>query len=131
MKLYAPCEYWQASEEERKKYCNGCGTSQGISSKLPLNTIYGLNVRKACCIHDWMYSFGKTLEDKLFADAIVIVNLSAIIIEYGGWLMFPRLLRASKYYVAVAIGGDDAYWDDKDQNQEVGISFKGRFNEIS
>ncbi len=30
MKLYAPNSYWNATKEERKAVCNGCGAKGGL-----------------------------------------------------------------------------------------------------
>lgn len=46
--LYAPKEYWSASQEELDEVCNGCGSKDGI--KVP-DTIYGLSIKIACDIH--------------------------------------------------------------------------------
>jgi hypothetical protein len=125
--LYAPGEFWAATEEVRAKHCNGCGSELDVSGKLVPDTMYGLDVRSACCIHDWMYAFGKTAGDKLFADAVFMMNMAAIIISHGGWLMLPRLLRATKYYVAVATAGNDSFWYEKERNNVKSITFRGNF----
>ena len=131
MKLYAPNEYWAASKEERETHCNGCGSELDLSGKLVPNTMYGLNVRQACCIHDWMYYFGKTYADKLFADAIFLLNLTVMILDKSGWWSkLPRLLRATKYFVAVARYGDKSFFDDKEGNTDMYITFKGTFKAI-
>ncbi len=46
--LYAPKSYWNLTEEEKSKICNGCGAKDGI--KVP-DTIYGLSIKIACDIH--------------------------------------------------------------------------------
>ena len=76
LKLYAPLTYWEASEEERAKICNGCGAKDGLS--VP-SSFYGLCIKEACNIHDWMYQHGTTQADKLFADAMFRLNLTMII----------------------------------------------------
>lgn len=125
MKLYAPLSYWTATQNELKESCNGCGAKDGI--KVP-NTMYGLCIKKACEIHDWMYKIGKTLADKLFADAIFRLNLS-IIIDAGS-NFFTALLRhgrASTYYTAVIEWGESAFWVDKKRNDEMVITYIGEF----
>lgn len=125
MKLYAPLSYWNATQNELKESCNGCGAKDGI--KVP-NTMYGLCIKKACEIHDWMYKIGKTLADKLFADAIFRLNLS-IIIDAGS-NFFTALLRhgrASTYYTAVIEWGESAFWVDKKRNDEMVITYIGEF----
>ena len=125
MKLYAPLSYWTATQNELKESCNGCGAKDGI--KVP-NTMYGLCIKKACEIHDWMYKVGTTLADKLFADAIFRLNLS-IIIDAGS-NFFTALLRhgrASTYYTAVIEWGESAFWVDKKRNDEMVITYIGEF----
>lgn len=125
MKLYAPLSYWNATQNELKESCNGCGAKDGI--KVP-NTMYGLCIKKACEIHDWMYKIGKTLADKLFADAIFRLNLS-IIIDAGSNFLTALLRhgRASTYYTAVIEWGESAFWVDKKRNDEMVITYTGEF----
>ena len=125
MKLYAPLSYWTATQNELKESCNGCGAKDGI--KVP-NTMYGLCIKKACEIHDWMYKIGKTLADKLFADAIFRLNLS-IIIDAGSNFLTALLRhgRASTYYTAVIEWGESAFWVDKKRNDEMVITYIGEF----
>ncbi len=131
LQLYAPFEFWTASQSERKANCNGCGSELDLSGKLVPNTMYGLDVRIACCIHDWMYAKGSTLADKLFADAIFLLNLSLLIIDGSSLLTMPlRLLRASKYFVAVVKAGEESFFYNKSKNKEMYITFKGTFKEV-
>ena len=125
MKLYAPLSYWNATQNELKESCNGCGAKDGI--KVP-NTMYGLCIKKACEIHDWMYKIGKTIADKLFADAIFRLNLS-IIIDAGSNFLTALLRhgRASTYYTAVIEWGESAFWVDKKRNDEMVITYTGEF----
>lgn len=128
MKLYAPISYWEATEQEIKEICNGCGAKKGLD--VP-DTFYGLDISLACTIHDWMYHFGTTLADKLFADAIFRLNLSLIIDDSDKWynktLAPLRHSRAGKYYTAVSLWGESAYWDNKAVNEDMFITFKGEF----
>lgn len=128
-KLYAPLTYWEATPEERAKVCNGCGAKDGI--KVP-GTFYGLCIKEACNIHDWMYSKGKTQADKLFADAMFRLNLTLIIDSLENCVIDKLLsalrhLRAGKYYMAVAKWGNTAFWVDKERNDLLNITFKGEF----
>ena len=124
-KLYAPKSYWHSTAEERAKVCNGCGAKGGLP--IP-NTMYGLCIKEACQKHDWMYYVGKTLADKLFADAIFRMNISIIISAKSNWIMSPlRESRASKYYIAVEEWGDSAFWVDKKKNNDMFITYIGEF----
>lgn len=125
LKLYAPLTYWEASEEERAKICNGCGAKDGLS--VP-SSFYGLCIKEACNIHDWMYQHGTTQADKLFADAMFRLNLTMIIDTNSNIFMaMLRQGRAAKYYIAVAKWGNKAYWINKTLNPGMIITFKGEF----
>ena len=130
MKLYAPLEWWGATQEEKEENCNGCGSELDLTGKLVPNTLYGLDVRVACCVHDWMYKFGVTQGDKFFADAVFLLNMTVLILAKGGWLCALRLLRASKYFAAVAWKGGDSFFHEKKENGDYHISFKGEFREF-
>ena len=125
MMLYAPLSYWNATEEQRKAVCNGCGAKGGIN--VP-DTMYGLCVTLACNIHDWMFKEGKTLGDFFFANAIFIMNLAVLIVSQSKWLAPFRLARATEYFIAVQTLGEDSYWvEGKTKNTDMSISFKGEF----
>ena len=132
LKLYAPSTYWDSTPEERSKSCNGCGAKKGLD--VP-DSFYGLDISLACNIHDWMYQHGKTLADKYFADAMFRLNLT-ILIDEANYNMVTNVLkplrhgRASTYYKAVVLWGNDAYWTNKDKNEVLFITFKGRFEEV-
>lgn len=125
MKLYAPKTYWNATEEELRSICNGCGAEGGI--KVP-ETMWGLNIKPCCQIHDWMFKEGKTYADFLFANAVFIMNLTITIVSFGSrWLAPFRLARATKYFLAVQVLGQDAFWVNKKRNNEMIITYKGEF----
>jgi len=92
---------------------NGCGS--GWSARLIPNTIYFLSIREACRIHDYMYSVGKTIEDKEKADRVFLNNMLRIIEAHDKWY-YPHSLarrRALTYYEAVVNFGSTAYWAGK------------------
>ncbi|MGB5793365.1 hypothetical protein [Poseidonibacter sp.] len=124
--LYAPLTFHNASCEEKKKVCNGCGAKDGVN--VP-NTMYGLDISQACHIHDWMFEEGKTLADFIFANAMFIVNLTRIIVHKSAnkFMVSLRLLRASKYFTAVVLYGHEAYWKNKTENRKMNITYKGEF----
>lgn len=125
MKLYAPKEYWEATPEQIANICNGCGSKDGV--KVP-NTMWGLSIKEACFRHDFMYYLGKTRGDKFFSDAMFMMNLAVLIINSSNWFtVMPRLFRATKYYIAVVKYGKDAYWVNKEPNEEMTITLRGEF----
>ena len=125
---YAPKEWWEHKAKVIKEDCNGCGSELDLSGKLVPDTLYGLNIRNNCCCpHDFMYKYGITCLDKIFADCMFLYNMVATIINKGGWLMLPRLLRATKYFVAVVKYGETSFFNGKEISERNEITFKGEF----
>lgn len=131
LKLYAPNNYWDATIEQKKEVCNGCGAKGGI--KVP-NSFLGLDISIACNIHDWMYQYGETHSDRIFADAMFRTNLSIIIEDIdtsikGKILSIPRHFAAGVYYASVVKWGKSAFWVNKPDARKLDleITFKGRF----
>ena len=122
---YAPKEYFLTPQEVLDKITNGCGAKGGIP--IP-DTMYGLKVCEPCNRHDFMYHYGKTHLDKIFADVILLYNTTATILNKGGWLTIPRLARATKYFIAVVERGEDAYAENKTTiSNKKTITFQGEF----
>lgn len=119
MKLFAPESFWQAPISERRQVCNGCG-SKGWSNLLVPDYMWGISIREACDIHDWMYQEGQELEDKLRADRVFLNNLLRLIDarSKSRVLKFLRRRRARTYYLAVKYFGGDAFWAGKNLNTE-------------
>jgi hypothetical protein len=114
MKLWAPKSYWTASRDAIESVTGGCGPG-GIGDHLVPDTIYGLSVRPACEIHDWMYFVGETLENKIQADRVFLNNMVRLIDAGAGCgvLKHMRRLRARTYYLAVKHFGGPFFWADK------------------
>lgn len=110
--MLVPRSYAEATEEERSRVCNGCGTA-GWKGDLVPDSIWGLNITAACNAHDWDYEYGKTATDKEIADMRFLRNMIRLINKKGGVLAPIRRYRAMTYYNAVAEVGDDAFWKDK------------------
>jgi len=136
--IYAPKQWFEDRERAIKEDCNGCGSELDLSGKLVPNDLYGLDISKeGCCPHDFMYKYGMTWLDKLFADVMFLYNLVALILNAAHgkrfWqkerlLVIPRLLRATKYFVAVVRFGDDSFADGKEfVSDEKHITFRGEF----
>ena len=107
--LYEPYGYKPSTS------CNGCGT--GWNSHIIPNSIYGLSIKKACCIHDYMYEVNKGIEGKQEADRVFLNNMLRIIEAKEAW-WYPHSLarrRALKYYEAVVNFGGSAYWKGKNK----------------
>jgi hypothetical protein len=111
--LYAPDSFLNATCEERKRVCNGCGSAKAKFDFVP-DSIWGLKIRSACDRHDWMYHIGKTIEHKEEADRVFLNNMLRLIEAKSHKLLKPlRRRRALKYYEAVVMFGGPAYWSNK------------------
>ena len=112
--LSAPASFLNATKEELLEVCNGCGAAG--SWFRPPKRIYGTLIVYACHIHDWMYNFGLTLEDKEEADRTMCNNMIRLIDRDDHKWYKPSFLqrrRALKYYWAVKYLGGSAYWKGK------------------
>lgn len=94
---------------EKRKTCNGCGT--GWNKYLVPDTVYGLNIRVVCCIHDDDYERGGTQKDKDKADNNIHDNIDIIIDLFDRWYYPTKLakLRANTYRNVVQKAGDSAF----------------------
>lgn len=106
--------YKELTPELKDSICNGAGAAgQWISSFIP-NTMYGLDVTEVFNIHDFDYYMGRTRKDKKVADRRMFTNLLMVINFQVGWynkvLGFFRRRRALKYYEAVLLKGDKAFF---------------------
>jgi len=114
-KLFVPNGFWE-TWEERRKDCNGCGT--GWNKYFVPNTVYGLNIRIVCCIHDYEYELGGTERDKKLADENIHDNIENIIDLYDRWY-YPQGLakkRADTYRFFVQQMGDSSFnYTDKEE----------------
>jgi len=114
---YLECsdDYRNMPDAERDAKC-GCGTAK---SWIVPDTIYGLNIKPVCCIHDYDYFKGRTQGDRERADYRFLRNLMEAIDQAPGFvnglLRMPRRRRALKYYEAVNAYGDDAFWAGKNR----------------
>jgi hypothetical protein len=117
--LFAPVSYWESTPEQRKAVCNGCGVA-GWKGKFVPDTVWGLSIRQQCDIHDWMYEYGETEDDRGEADRAFLNNLIRGVDARGGWFAGLRRRRALKYYEAVHRFGGPAFWNAKNAPGEMG-----------
>lgn len=99
MKLpYGSNEYKQVHHDEVEKSCNGCGV---IGRHGLLDWIMGINVRPACCQHDYEYT-NKTLRREV-SDWYFYQNLLYLIdrSDKGDFRKFLARQIAWIYYHAV------------------------------
>jgi hypothetical protein len=110
--LFAPPEYWRLPESERLRM--GCGPGYMGDLIVP-DTFYGLSVKPACGIHDFMYKIGRVEADREIADRVLLNNCVRIVIAgtSGRLLLRLRLRRARTYWWFVAEFGGPAFWNGK------------------
>ena len=106
--LIAPDDFWYTDDTELALLAGGCGPG-GVGDWFVPDTAYGLNIKPACFIHDYLYSLGSTPWDKNEADEVFLDNLRYIVNERGGWLRRVRLCRVYSYYLAVSWFGNSAF----------------------
>lgn len=112
--LFAPETYKKLTAAALAALANGCGVI-GWKIDLVPDTLWGLAIKEACNIHDYMYHTGETIEDKNEADRVFLNNMLRLITaktKYK-WLRNLRRRRALLYYFAVKNFGGPAFWDAK------------------
>ncbi len=120
--LYAPEDYWNLSPSEREEICNGCGT-KGLGGWFVPDTLWGLSIKEACNIHDYMYWAGRTEANREEADRVFLNNMMRIILaESGVILRFFRRYRAVSYYGAVQDMGGPAFWNSKNSPETMKVA---------
>lgn len=119
-----------------KRNCS-CGAEDALFDFIP-DTIYGINIRKSCCIHDHRYSIGGDDNDKTQADREFLMNMLTEIEDYSitkpmrsefnsllqyvimviKWYTTPTYLakkRAMTYYEGVVRAGDSSFnWKEEE-----------------
>lgn len=113
--LYAPQTFVDATLERRGEICNGCGTWDSWKLEYITDRLFGLSIKEACDIHDWMYVFGQTEKDREEADRVFRNNMLRIVEWCGGWgpIIFLRRRKAQHYYVLVKTFGGIYFWANK------------------
>ncbi len=112
--LAAPESFWYylGFGNDLSGVINGCGPG-GIGDFLIPDTIYGLSVKPACKIHDWMYTIyndeaGFKLANQVFLDNMIRINNKST----KWWLLkLIRMRRILKYYRAVRDFGRLFFYD--------------------
>lgn len=113
MPLDVPAGFGSLTPEDKAIICNGAGAKGGI--KVP-NTMWGLDCREAFDIHDYDYWRGENERHKRSADKRMQFNMTTIIVNKGGLLMWPRMIRATTYFMAVVWRGKKAFWAGKNSH---------------
>lgn len=123
VQLFAPPEYWSLTPAQRADMCNGCG-SKGWCGYVVPDSLLGLCVTPACDIHDYMYTVGATIGEKVVADRIFLNNMLRLIDAGGGWGFIKRWRAdlAHDYFDTVSKFGGPAFWDGKNKPEEMGAA---------
>ncbi len=112
--LAAPESFWYylGLGNDLSGVINGCGPG-GLGDFLIPDTIYGLSVKPACKIHDWMYTIyndeaGFKLANQVFLDNMIRINNKST----KWWLLkLIRMRRILKYYRVVRDFGRLFFYD--------------------
>jgi len=113
--IFAPPEFWEMPEEERALL--GCGPGR-VGDYLVPDSFFGLSIRIACQVHDFMYRTGQSITDKARADRVFMNNTMRIVNAAGGILRWPRKVLALFYYKMVDLYGGLSFWDGKNEGNE-------------
>lgn len=110
--LAAPKSFWDADQELIDSIAGGCGPGGNGDMFVP-DTMYGLSVKAACSVHDWMYAVWNTPGGFEMANKVFKNNMIRIIDQSDSfkWLKVLRKRRALKYFLAVHYFGETSYFD--------------------
>ena len=121
--LIAPDTYWATRPELLAEICNGVGPEswpawirQAMDSPA---FCWGISLKPAANIHDYMYWLGRTEAHKIEADDVFRQNEIRLVWAYTRWYEYPllplRFNRTKQLYLAVKYGGGPAFWAGKDK----------------
>ena len=121
--VYAPTAFIETTTTQLLDICNGCGSENSPlpSSRCP-QTLFGVPMYIACMIHDYMYYFGKTAEDKDRADRVFRNNMLRLTKLHKKKFipLFVYRVLIQRAYRAVKHFGGPAFWENKaDPRDEV------------
>lgn len=112
--IEAPASFKNASINDLKSVCNGCG-AKGSRFRPPSKILFTL-VEPACQIHDWMWENGTCFEDKQESDRTFHNNMNRLFARDSCKWYTPTMLQAfigAVYYFSVVLFGGPAYWKSK------------------
>lgn len=112
VELAAPSSFWRYLFADTSDVINGCGAG-GVGDLFVPDTVYGLNIKPACMIHDWMFTIFNSeeafkLSNQIFFDNMCRINSAKTKKGFLKWLRYRRIL---KYYQAVEIFGRPHFYD--------------------
>lgn len=94
---------------------NGCGAANAKFDFVP-HTVYGMDIKTCCIIHDWDYFIGIDNDDKEIADRRFLNNMLRTLESQKDQFKIIKKLRRRRiktYYSAVKHLGGPAFWDGK------------------
>ena len=91
-----------------------CGLNS-YRNDLISDSILGLSIKEACCIHDWMYGTGRSIRDREIADSVFLENMLELIEKKPSWRItkYFRKKIAFGYYEGVRRIGGFLFWRNK------------------
>lgn len=94
-----------------------CGPQNYLDYLIP-DALWGLSIKQACCIHDYMYTAGRTQADKETADRVFLENMLVLIdaAKSNRFLRWMRRRSAWSYYQAVHRFGGPIFWNQEKFN---------------
>jgi len=116
---YSSNEVWELAESGKME-TNGCGA--GWSAYIIPDRWFGLDFTMACHLHDCAYQLGKTNEDKIIADRVFYNNMLRAVKARPKYLQFIGRRLALRYYQAVDEFGGVAFWEGKNNPEEMRTS---------
>ena len=89
--------------------------------------LFGLDIKLACCIHDYMYRIGTTKQERAQADHVFYLNMLWLIDDddTNWFLTSARKAKAWVYFQAVRLFGKENFWAGKER---PGIALPGPFD---
>ena len=114
--LFAPAKFLNEPKERLGELCNGCGAQTAKFDFVP-DSIWFLYIGHACHIHDAMYHYGTTIEDKEEADRVFLNNMCRIIDLDKSWWRSKKKMKkiAYGYWWAVDKFGGSPFWHGKNK----------------
>ncbi len=103
--LLAPESYRKLSDDEKYEITNGCGP--GRATGLVPNSIFGVDLKPACDIHDYTYARPSSMRDRKDADDLFLLNMHKLMTRKltSAPMRFIGTIGIGVYYMAVRLFG--------------------------
>lgn len=114
--MFIPDALSDVPDDKDIPFVNGCGAADSWLSVFVPQKIGGIDVRAACLIHDYRYTFGETMQDKIYADIEFLHNLCLILshpsnhaVELSARKRQALYDKAFIFFMFVQLYGEKAY----------------------